>query len=76
MLSSLLTRGVCRGWVRDGQEKSFNKTIYSIGSMTRRDFGAPFFPPPHRLFVCSFYEPMQQYKSCAREREGKGKKDA
>lgn len=46
-LSSLLTRGVCRGrGVRDGQEKSFNKTIYSIGSMTRRDFGAPFFPPP------------------------------
>lgn len=69
MLSSLLTRGVCRGWVRDGQEKSFNKTIYSIGSMTRRDFGAPFFSPHPTDFLFAVFMSQCSNTKAARERE-------
>lgn len=71
MLSSLLTREVCGGWTTDGQEKSFNKTIYSIGSMTRRDFGAPFFSSPDFLFAVF----MSQCSNTKRERERKRGKE-
>lgn len=55
------------------KEKSFNKTIYSIGSMTRCDFASP--PPALlRLFVCSFYEATQQYKGSRKVGEIEGER--